>query len=164
MTNSGQAGCTRLYCTIPYCAAPQELAWPDTLVFTVPQLYFGTSQLRTVLHRTALYCIALYCTVPQELEKHTAAFVEQSRVLATWDSAVLSNRHAMLDLETELRGVTAGQQALDKQLGMIETHQKVRQGAVVAVGGELTSNKGVACLAPVCYMVDCADHSPRVSC
>jgi hypothetical protein len=83
----------------------------------------------TSQHHAAPHSTSLYCTVPQELEKHTNAFVEQSRVLATWDSAVLSNRHAMLDLETELRGVTAGQQALDKQLGMIETHQKVREGA-----------------------------------
>lgn len=65
--------------------------------------------------------------VLQELEKHTAVFVEQARVLATWDSAVLSNRHALLDLEAELRAVHAGQEALDRQLGMIETHQKVRR-------------------------------------
>ena len=63
--------------------------------------------------------------VLQELEKHTAAFVDQARLLATWDSAVLSNRHALLDLEQELRTVHAGQEALDRQLGMIETHQKV---------------------------------------
>lgn len=62
----------------------------------------------------------------QELEKHTTAFVDQARLLATWDSSVLSNRHALLDLEAELRAVHAGQEALDRQLGMIETHQKVR--------------------------------------
>lgn len=68
---------------------------------------------------------AVLCCWLQELERHTAAFVEQARLLATWDSAVLSNRHALLDLEAELRGVHAGQEALDRQLGMIETHQKV---------------------------------------
>lgn len=58
-------------------------------------------------------------------------------MLAAWDSAVLSNRHALLDLEAELRAVHAGQEALDRQLGMIETHQKVCMqpgaGADVAV-------------------------------
>ena len=74
----------------------------------------------------------LFLCVLQELEKHTGSFVEQARVLATWDSAVLSNRHALLDLEAELRAVHAGQEALDRQLGMIETHQKVcRQPHVV---------------------------------
>lgn len=71
-------------------------------------------------------CALLWCHEPQELEKHTAAFVEQSKLLATWDSAVLSNRHALLDLEAELRAVHAGQEALHKQLTMIETHQGVR--------------------------------------
>jgi hypothetical protein len=72
-------------------------------------------------------CVCLLCCWLQELEKHTAAFVEQARLLATWDSAVLSNRHALVDLEAELRAVHAGQEALDRQLGMIETHQKVGQ-------------------------------------
>jgi hypothetical protein len=80
----------------------------------------------------AMYISSL--CVPQELEKHTGSFVEQARVLATWDSAVLSNRHALLDLEAELRAVHAGQEALDRQLGMIETHQKVcRQPHVVKI-------------------------------
>jgi hypothetical protein len=99
--------CTKRAHNVPHCS--------QTLQIT----------LAVLLHPTATHQTELYIAAPQELEKHTAAFVEQSRVLATWDSAVLSNRHAMLDLETELRGVTAGQQALDKQLGMIETHQKV---------------------------------------
>lgn len=68
---------------------------------------------------------AVLCCWLQELERHTAAFVEQARLLATWDSAVLNNRHALLDLEAELRAVHAGQEALARQLGMIETHQKV---------------------------------------
>jgi hypothetical protein len=61
----------------------------------------------------------------QELEKHSADFVTQARLLDAWDKAVLSNRHALLDVEEELRAVHAGQEALEKQLGMIETHQKV---------------------------------------
>lgn len=80
------------------------------------------------LHKASLAAVrSLVAAVLQELEKHTAAFVGQARVLATWDSAVLSNRHALLDLEAELRAVHAGQEALDRQLGMIETHQKVRR-------------------------------------
>jgi hypothetical protein len=61
----------------------------------------------------------------QELEKHSQAFVGQARLLAAWDGAVLANRHALLDVEQELRAVHAGQDALERQLDMIETHQKV---------------------------------------
>jgi hypothetical protein len=70
-----------------------------------------------------IYFVLLFL---QDLEKHTGAFVEQARLLATWDSAVLSNRHALLDLEADIMKVHRGQQALERQLGMIETHQKVR--------------------------------------
>jgi hypothetical protein len=73
-----------------------------------------------------------FCWGLQDLEKHTGAFVEQARLLATWDSAVLSNRHALLDLEHDLLKVHKGQQALEMQLGMIETHQKV--GTLLAAG------------------------------
>lgn len=72
----------------------------------------------------------------QELEKHTTAFVDQARLLATWDSSVLSNRHALLDLETELRAVHAGQEALDRQLGMIETHQKEVHDSLASIEAE----------------------------
>jgi hypothetical protein len=59
--------------------------------------------------------------------------VAQARRLALWDAAVLSNRHALLAVEQELRAVHAGQEALERQLGMIETHQKVRLRARIHV-------------------------------
>jgi hypothetical protein len=68
----------------------------------------------------------------QELEKHSVAFVGQARLLAAWDGAVLANRHALLDVEQELRAVHAGQDALERQLDMIETHQKVRRLGSIA--------------------------------
>eukprot|EP00878_Enallax_costatus_P036453 GHUV01040940.1.p1 GENE.GHUV01040940.1~~GHUV01040940.1.p1 ORF type:complete len:604 (+),score=248.82 GHUV01040940.1:79-1890(+) len=72
----------------------------------------------------------------QELEKHSVSFVAQARTLAAWDSAVLSNRHTLLNVEQELRAVHAGQQALERQLGMIETHQKEVHDSLVSIEAE----------------------------
>eukprot|EP00882_Tetradesmus_deserticola_P020053 GHRQ01021608.1.p1 GENE.GHRQ01021608.1~~GHRQ01021608.1.p1 ORF type:complete len:218 (+),score=115.10 GHRQ01021608.1:43-654(+) len=72
----------------------------------------------------------------QELEKHSVAFVGQARLLAAWDSAVLSNRHALLDVEQELRAVHAGQDALERQLDMVETHQKEVHDSLLSVEAE----------------------------
>jgi hypothetical protein len=51
--------------------------------------------------------------------------LSQATVLARWDAAVLANRQALMEVERELMGVHAGQEALAKQLEMVETHQKV---------------------------------------
>lgn len=88
---------------------PFGLGWPYPMLLQLVQ---------RVLQGVAAVC-------SQELEKHSVAFVRQAQLLAAWDSAVLSNRHALLDVEQELRQVHAGQEALERQLGMIETHQKV---------------------------------------
>ena len=47
-------------------------------------------------------------------------------MLARWDAAVLANRQALLEVEAELMGVHAGQEALASQLEMVEMHQRVR--------------------------------------
>jgi nuclear pore complex protein Nup62 len=58
--------------------------------------------------------------------------VRHAEALAEWDRAILSNRHALLGLEEELRRVLAGQDALERRLQMLEAHQK---GIHEALGG-----------------------------
>jgi hypothetical protein len=45
--------------------------------------------------------------------------------LAAWDRHILTNRHSLLEVEAELKKVGAGQDALERKLYMLETHQKV---------------------------------------
>ena len=53
-----------------------------------------------------------------------------------WDSSILSNRRALLELEEELRRVVRGQESLEKKLQMLETHQKGIHDALVGMEGE----------------------------
>lgn len=53
--------------------------------------------------------------------------VPSAAALAAWDRHILSNRHALFATEEELQRVSAGQQVLERKIGMIETHQMVRQ-------------------------------------
>ena len=50
-------------------------------------------------------------------------------MLAAWDRQILTNRHSLLEVEGELKGVSAGQEALERKLFLLETHQKVSRGA-----------------------------------
>ena len=52
-----------------------------------------------------------------------------SAMLAAWDRQILTNRHSLLEVEGELKGVSAGQEALERKLFLPETHQKVSRGA-----------------------------------
>lgn len=88
-----------------------------------------------------------------ELEKHSAAFVSQARVLAAWDGAVLANRHALLAVEAELRAVHAGQEALERQLCMIETHQKVCVRACPHAFMSTSTHVCRVCIAPLSRIV-----------
>jgi len=58
--------------------------------------------------------------------------------LAAWDRHILSNRHALLEVEGELKRVSAGQDALERKLYMLETHQKVR----AHMGGGASASAG----------------------
>ncbi len=53
-----------------------------------------------------------------------------------WDSSILSNRRALLELEEELRRVVRGQESLERKLQMLETHQKGIHDALVGMEGE----------------------------
>lgn len=60
--------------------------------------------------------------------------------LAAWDRQILSNRHALLEVEGELKGVAAGQEALERKLFLLETHQKVRKFCKELLGWHLPSH------------------------
>jgi hypothetical protein len=49
----------------------------------------------------------------------------RAAALSQWDRHILSNRHALLEVEEELKRVGAGQEALERKLYLLETHQKV---------------------------------------
>lgn len=53
--------------------------------------------------------------------------------LSEWDRHILRNRSALLSVEEELRRVDVGQGALERKLGLIETHQKVRRKLVIGI-------------------------------
>lgn len=71
-----------------------------------------------------------------ELEARSRSFVKHAEALAQWDSSILSNRRALLELEEELRRVVRGQESLEKKLQMLETHQKGIHDALVGMEGE----------------------------
>lgn len=71
-----------------------------------------------------------------ELEKRSRSFVKHAEALSQWDSSILSNRRALLELEEELRKVVKGQEGLEKKLQMLETHQKGIHDALVGMEGE----------------------------
>jgi len=71
-----------------------------------------------------------------ELEQHAQAFVKHASALAAWDRHILSNRHALLEVEGELKRVSAGQDALERKLYMLETHQKEVHDALASIEGE----------------------------
>ena len=49
-----------------------------------------------------------------ELERRSRAFVKQAEALAEWDRRILQNRHTLLDLEEQLRKVSAASAVWDE--------------------------------------------------
>lgn len=71
-----------------------------------------------------------------ELEKQSREFVKHASKLAEWDRQILTNRHTLVELEDELNKMATGQDALDKRLCMLETHQREVHEALVGMEGE----------------------------
>lgn len=71
-----------------------------------------------------------------ELERRSRAFVRHAEALAEWDAAILRSRHSLLGLEQALKGVMAGQEALEKRLALVEAHQKEIHDTLGAMEGE----------------------------
>lgn len=72
----------------------------------------------------------------QELEKRSHSFIKHAEALAEWDKAILRNRHSLLVLEEDLRRVLAGQDALERRLQLLETHQKGIHEAISGMEAE----------------------------
>jgi len=68
-----------------------------------------------------------------ELEKQSQAFVKHAAALAAWDRHILSNRHSLLEVEEDLKKVSAGQEALERKLYLLETHQKEIHDALSSI-------------------------------
>ncbi|RMZ56988.1 hypothetical protein APUTEX25_005050, partial [Auxenochlorella protothecoides] len=59
-----------------------------------------------------------------ELEARSASFTKHAAALAEWDAVILSNRRSLLALEQEVRKVLHAQEALERKLAMLDTHQR----------------------------------------
>ncbi|KAK8481825.1 hypothetical protein V6N11_008453 [Hibiscus sabdariffa] len=59
-----------------------------------------------------------------ELQERTGKFRKQASAIAEWDRRILQNRDVLLRLEIEVAKVVETQASLERQLELIETHQK----------------------------------------
>lgn len=71
-----------------------------------------------------------------ELERQTAAFVKHAAALSEWDAHILSSRTALLGVGEELQRAMLSQQALERQIGVVEVHQKEIHEALRSVEDE----------------------------
>jgi len=56
-------------------------------------------------------------------ERQTRAFGMHARALAEWDRHIFRNRRTLGALETEIKRVAGAQDALERQLSILEVHQ-----------------------------------------
>ena len=56
-------------------------------------------------------------------ERQTRAFGTHARALAEWDRHIFRNRRTLAALETEIKRVAGAQDALERQLSILEVHQ-----------------------------------------
>eukprot|EP00955_Chlamydomonas_euryale_P116307 366410-Chlamydomonas_euryale.AAC.6 len=73
-----------------------------------------------------------------ELEQQAQMFVKHAMTLAGWDRHILTNRHALLEVEGNAmlllpQAVVAGQDALERKLFLLETHQKEIHDALSSI-------------------------------
>lgn len=59
-----------------------------------------------------------------ELQDRAAKFRKQATAIAEWDRRILQNRDILIRLEAEVAKVVESQTILERQLELIETHQK----------------------------------------
>uniref|UniRef100_A0A6V7QWS5 Nucleoporin NSP1-like C-terminal domain-containing protein n=1 Tax=Ananas comosus var. bracteatus TaxID=296719 RepID=A0A6V7QWS5_ANACO len=59
-----------------------------------------------------------------ELQERTTKFRKQATAIAEWDRRILQNRNVLIRLEAEVAKVVETQNSLERQLELIETHQK----------------------------------------
>lgn len=59
-----------------------------------------------------------------ELQDRTAKFRKHATAIAEWDKRILQNRNVLIRLEAEVAKVVETQTGLERQLELIETHQR----------------------------------------
>uniref|UniRef100_A0A0D9V7Y5 Nucleoporin NSP1-like C-terminal domain-containing protein n=1 Tax=Leersia perrieri TaxID=77586 RepID=A0A0D9V7Y5_9ORYZ len=59
-----------------------------------------------------------------ELQDRTGKFRKHATAIAEWDRRILQNRNVLIRLEAEVAKVVETQTSLERQLELIETHQK----------------------------------------
>ena len=59
-----------------------------------------------------------------ELQQRSRSFSRAADALASWDTAVLAARGALLEQEARVARAAAAQAALERKLGLLEAHQK----------------------------------------
>ncbi len=61
---------------------------------------------------------------PALKERQTRAFGTHARALADWDRHIFRNRRTLSALESEIKRVSGAQDALERQLSILEVHQR----------------------------------------
>mmetsp|Transcript_31093 Transcript_31093/g.77895 ORF Transcript_31093/g.77895 Transcript_31093/m.77895 type:complete len:185 (-) Transcript_31093:176-730(-) len=60
----------------------------------------------------------------RELEHRTNFFVARAKALADWDRHILKNRHQLMALQVDLGKASSSQDRLERQLDILQVHQK----------------------------------------
>ncbi len=68
-------------------------------------------------------CGVLTRACPLAQERQTRDFGTHARALAEWDRHIFRNRRTLSALETEIKRVAGAQDALERQLSILEVHQ-----------------------------------------
>ena len=77
-----------------------------------------------------------------ELQQRSRSFSRAADALASWDTAVLAARGALLEQEARVARAAAAQAALERKLGLLEAHQKEVHDALSSM--EAAAATGIA--------------------
>mmetsp|Transcript_6544 Transcript_6544/g.16747 ORF Transcript_6544/g.16747 Transcript_6544/m.16747 type:complete len:195 (-) Transcript_6544:277-861(-) len=59
-----------------------------------------------------------------ELDNRTSSFAAKAKGLAEWDRHILKNRHQLMALQVDLGKASSSQDRLERQLDILQVHQK----------------------------------------
>ena len=76
----------------------------------------------------------------RELQTDTKAFTQHANTIASWDRQLIHHRSYLLKLEADLGVVLASQDALERQLEILQVHQKQVDDVLEQVKGDLEQN------------------------
>ena len=73
------------------------------------------------------------------MEDQAQRFARQASTLAKWDRSILQNRAVLVKLDNEVTRVEKAQSALDRQLAILETHERDIHNALVAMEAQVNA-------------------------